>query len=215
MQEDVKICTVNVGMIGTNCYIVYKENGDIKKEAIIVDPGDDAHKIVDVIDELEVNPVAILLTHGHFDHILATNKIADKYNIKVYAHKAEQELLLDAEKNLSKGYRRDCKVINARSLEDNEEIILAGIKIKVLNTPGHTIGSSCYLLEESNILLSGDMLFRESVGRTDFPTGSDSDILNSLNNVLMKLDDDIEVYPGHGPSSTIGYERKNNMYVRF
>lgn len=213
MQEAINISTVNVGIIGTNCYIVYKENELGTKEAIIFDPGDDAHKIYDMVEELKVKPVAIVLTHGHFDHILATNEVANRYSISIYASKEEKELLADASLNLSASYRRNCVINNAVYLEDNQDIKIAGIGIKAINTPGHTKGSMCYLIKDNNILFSGDMLFRESVGRTDFPTGNDKDIVNSLNNKLMKMDDSIKVYPGHGPDTTIGYERKNNLYV--
>lgn len=213
MQELIKISKVNVGIIGTNCYIVYKENTTDDKEAIIVDPGDDAHKIYSMVDELGVKPVAIVLTHGHFDHILATNEVASRYNIEVYASKEERELLADASLNLSGGYRRHCIVKDIVDLEDNQDIEIAGINIRTINTPGHTKGSMCYLIKDNNVLFSGDMLFRESVGRTDFPTGNDKDIIDSLNNKLMKMDDGIKVYPGHGPDTTIGYERENNLYV--
>ena len=213
MQENIKISTVTVGLIGTNCYIVYKDNVESQKEAIIFDPGDDAHKICDRVDKLGVKPEAIVLTHGHFDHILATNEIASKYNINIYASKEEVELLKDTSLNLSASYRKDCVVKDVIVLEDNQDIEIAGINIKTINTPGHTKGSMCYLIKDKNILFSGDMLFRESVGRTDFPTGSDSEIIDSLNNKLMKMDDNIKVYPGHGPDTTIGYERQNNMYV--
>ncbi len=213
MQEDIKISTVTVGLIGTNCYIVYKENVEATKEAIIFDPGDDAHKICNMVEKLDVKPVAIVLTHGHFDHILATNELASKYNINIYASKEEIELLSDTKLNLSANYRRECVVNDVIYLEDNQDIEIAGISIKTINTPGHTKGSMCYFIKDNNILFSGDMLFRESVGRTDFPTGNDRQIIDSLNNKLMKMDDCIKVYPGHGPDTTIGYERQNNVYV--
>ena len=213
MQGDIKINTVHVGMIGTNCYIVYKDNTESLREAIIIDPGDDADKIYDKVEELGVKPVAILLTHGHFDHILAVNQVASKYNIDIYASEEEKKLLGDAMLNLSGGYRRNCIVKEYIKLCDGQELEVANIKFKTILTPGHTGGSMCYYIENEDVLFSGDMLFRESVGRTDFPTGSESQIINSLNNKLMKLEDKVEVYPGHGPATTIGYERVNNMYV--
>lgn len=213
MQGDIKINTVHVGMIGTNCYIVYKDNTESLREAIIIDPGDDADKIYDKVEEFGVKPVAILLTHGHFDHILAVNQVASKYNIDIYASEEEKKLLGDAMLNLSGGYRRDCIVKEYIKLCDGQELEVANIKFKTILTPGHTGGSMCYYIENEDVLFSGDMLFRESVGRTDFPTGSESQIINSLNNKLMKLEDKVEVYPGHGPATTIGYERVNNMYV--
>ena len=115
--------------------------------------------------------------------------------------------------NLSGGYRRDCTVKDYIKLVDGQELELANIQFKTILTPGHTSGSMCYFIENENVLFSGDMLFRESVGRTDFPTGSEEQIIISLNNKLMKLEDKVDVYPGHGPATTIGYERVNNMFV--
>ena len=213
MQGDIIISTVHVGMIGTNCYIVYKDNTESLKEAVIIDPGDDADKIYDKVEKLGVKPVAVLLTHGHFDHILAVNQVARKYNIDIYASEEEESLLGDAMLNLSGGYRRDCTVKDYIKLVDGQELELANIQFKTILTPGHTSGSMCYFIENENVLFSGDMLFRESVGRTDFPTGSEEQIIISLNNKLMKLEDKVDVYPGHGPATTIGYERVNNMFV--
>lgn len=227
MQGQARIKTVNVGMIGTNCYVLYKadnENNDnlndnvidnkqSTKQAIIVDPGDDAEKIYNAVEQLDVTPVAVLLTHGHFDHILAVNEVASKYNIYIYASDAEKQLLEDDNLNLSASYRRNCTVKKYVALKDKEKINLAGFEITPILTPGHTAGSTSYYIDDEKILFSGDMLFQESVGRTDFPTGSDRDIINSLNNKLMKLDDSVKVYPGHGPDTTIGYERQCNPYV--
>lgn len=213
MQGDVKISTVHVGMIVTNCYIVYNDNTESLKEAVIIDPGDDADKIYDKVEELGVNPIAVLLTHGHFDHILAVNQVASKYNIDIYASREEEKLLGDTMLNLSGEYRRDCIVTDYIKIGDKQELELANIKFKTILTPGHTGGSMCYYIEDENVLFSGDMLFRESVGRTDFPTGSEEHIIISLNNKLMKLEDKVDVYPGHGPVTSIGYERINNMYV--
>ena len=203
------ISQVNVGMIRTNCFIVYGDS----REAIIIDPGDDAHKIYAKVEELNVQPKAILLTHGHFDHIMAVDKVRQKYNIDVYAGNLEKALLADERLNGSGEYRRDCVVTQYKELVDGQVTQLAGITIKVISTPGHTAGSVCYLVDSAKVLFSGDTLFRESVGRTDLATGNERDIINSLNNRLMSLEDDIVVYPGHGQSTTIGYERENNVFI--
>jgi len=199
---------VNVGLIGTNCYIVYNDN----KEAIIIDPGADADKIESSVERLGVKPVAVLLTHGHFDHILAVNDIANHYNISVYVGANEERLLNDATLNGSKQYRRDCIVDNYKVLNDNEEIVLGGINIEVIFTPGHTEGSVCYYIDDAKVIFTGDTLFRESIGRTDLATGDDKLIIESLHK-LMELDDEIIVYPGHSDSSTIGYEKINNPFM--
>lgn len=199
---------VNVGMIGTNCYIIYNDD----KQAIIIDAGDDAEKIIKKVEELGVQVVAVLLTHGHFDHILAVNEIVDKYGVPVYAGADEEVLLKDPKLNGSSYYRRDRVVKNYSLLEDNSEITIAGFNIKVLFTPGHTVGSVCYYIKDSKVIFTGDTLFRESIGRTDMATGDDRLIIKSLHK-LMELEDDITVYPGHSEKSSIGYERMCNPYI--
>ena len=200
---------VNVGMIGTNCYIIYDND---KKEAIIIDAGDQASKIIRKIEELGVKVVAILLTHGHFDHILAVNDVATQYNVPVYAGASEERLLTDEQLNGSAYYRRNAIVDTYELLDDGSNVCIGGINVKVIFTPGHTEGSVCYYIEEAKVLFTGDTLFRESIGRTDMATGDDKLIIQSLNN-LMKLSDDIVVYPGHSEETTIGYERLNNPYI--
>lgn len=207
-KNGLNIDIVNVGIIGTNCYIIHND----KKEAIVIDAGDDAHKIYDKVEELGVKVVALMLTHGHFDHISAVDEVAQHYGVTVYAGKGETRLLTDAKMNGSAYYRRDKTVSEFEKLEDNRDIELGGIKFKVMFTPGHTEGSVCYYVEDAKVLFSGDTLFKESVGRTDMATGDDKKIIESLDK-LMKLDDDVDVYPGHSEESTIGYERRFNPYI--
>ena len=201
---------VSVGRLGTNCYIIYNE----AKEGVIIDAGADVDKIDVQIKRLEIKPIAILLTHGHFDHVMAVNELADRYDIPVYAGADETRLLDDGELNGSKYYlRRSYAVERYGLLQDGGHIVLGGIDIEVIFTPGHTEGSVCYYISNSGVLFTGDTLFRESVGRTDMPTGDEELIIKSLDK-LVKLSDDIVVYPGHGESSTIGYEKENNPYIR-
>jgi glyoxylase-like metal-dependent hydrolase (beta-lactamase superfamily II) len=207
-KNGLNIDIVNVGIIGTNCYIIYND----KKEAIVIDAGDDAHKIYNKVEELGVKVVALMLTHGHFDHISAVDEVAQHYGVTVYAGKGETRLLTDAKMNGSAYYRRDKTVSEFEKLEDNGDIELGGIKFKVMFTPGHTEGSVCYYVEDAKVLFSGDTLFKESVGRTDMATGDDKKIIESLDK-LMELDDDVDVYPGHSEESTIGYERRFNPYI--
>jgi glyoxylase-like metal-dependent hydrolase (beta-lactamase superfamily II) len=207
-KNGLNIDIVNVGIIGTNCYIIYND----KKEAIVIDAGDDAHKIYNKVEELGVKVVALMLTHGHFDHISAVDEVAQHYGVTVYAGKGETRLLTDAKMNGSAYYRRDKTVSEFEKLEDNGDIELGGIKFKVMFTPGHTEGSVCYYVEDAKVLFSGDTLFKESVGRTDMATGDDRKIIQSLDK-LMELDDDVDVYPGHSEESTIGYERRFNPYI--
>lgn len=199
-----------VGDVATNCYFVINKS---TKEMIITDPGDYAKMLADKIKEKELTPVAILLTHGHFDHAMAANELADKFDIQIYAHKKEEDLLKDPKYNLSsmigksENYHADIYV------NDGEILELAGFSIKVLHTPGHTPGGCCYYIEKEQILLSGDTLFQQSVGRTDFPGSSMSQLIQGIREKLLVLPDHTKVYPGHMDSTTIGQERQYNPFI--
>lgn len=197
-----------VGRVQTNCYIIAKE-----KRCIIVDPGDDFEKIVSFIETQDYEPVAIFLTHGHFDHIMAVNELKDKYHISVYASKAEAELLGDEYLNCSVhfGYKYSTKADVL--LKDGQWIDVIGMSINVIYTPGHTSGSCCYYIKDEKLLLSGDTLFYSSVGRTDLPTGDEKTLMKSLK-MLMELPEDVRVLSGHGPETHIGFEKANNPYIR-
>ena len=200
---------IRVGKLGTNCYIIYNDT----KDAIIIDPGAQFNKISDEIKNMELNPIAILLTHAHFDHIMAVNELVDYYSIPVYAGNNENRLLTDGELNGSKYYlRRSYMVDKFELLQDRQHITLGGIDIEIICTPGHTEGCVCYYIEDAGVLFTGDTLFRESIGRTDMPTGDEGLIIQSIYK-LIELGDDVIAYPGHGESTTIGYERLNNPYV--
>lgn len=193
-----------VGPVRTNCYIVNKKGSN---EAVIVDPGDEAFLIELKLTEWKLTPVAILLTHGHFDHIGAVNALKGRFDIKVYAFEKEKEVLT-SDMNLSRMIGGDRMTVEADEyLLEGTIIEVAGIKFKVLHTPGHTIGSCCYYVEEEKTLFSGDTLFFHSHGRTDFPTGSQSAIIRSIVGKLLVLEDDTQVYPGHEEETTIGSEK--------
>lgn len=204
----IKTCVV--GVTATNCYIVINQR---TKEAVIVDPGDQSAIIIAKIKELEVEPIGILLTHGHFDHIMATNIISKEFGIKIYASKLEQTILSDPSLNSSSMIRRNYTVEPDVLFEGEEIIKLAGFEFEVINTPGHTSGGVSYYLEKQGILFSGDTLFHESIGRTDFPTGDIRALNNSIVKNLFKLPKKVEVYPGHGQTTTIGHEMENNPFV--
>lgn len=193
-----------VGPVRTNCYIVNKKGSN---EAVIVDPGDEAFLIELKLTEWKLTPVAILLTHGHFDHIGAVNALKGRFDIKVYAFEKEKKVLT-SDMNLSRMIGGDRMTVEADEyLLEGTIIEVAGIKFKVLHTPGHTIGSCCYYVEEEKTLFSGDTLFFHSHGRTDFPTGSQSAIIRSIVGKLLVLEDDTQVYPGHEEETTIGSEK--------
>lgn len=208
----VKIYHTVLGEIGTNCYVVANES---VKKCIIVDPADQPEVIGDIADKCGCKPAAVLLTHGHYDHIMAAEAIKAKYNIKIYAGEYEKEVLLQPDKNLSGIMGRRQVSLNADEwLRDGDEPELADLKIKVLHTPGHTEGGVCYYIEEASALFSGDTLFAESVGRTDFPTGSMGKLINSIKSKLFLLPEETAVYPGHGDSTTIAYENRYNPYCQ-
>lgn len=193
----------------TNCYIVYD---DVVKEAFIVDPADSADEIQLKITELGVKPVAILLTHGHFDHIGAVDELRDKYKIKVYVYEDEKDVMT-SDANLASMIGKRMNVEADEYLRDLQTIIIGGEKIQVIHTPGHTKGSCCFYLPDEKVLFSGDTMFCQSFGRTDFPTGSMSQLISSIKNRLLKLDDDVKVYPGHNEETKIGFER--HMYDNY
>lgn len=198
-----------LGMVETNCYIVFDK---LSKRAVIIDPADSPKLIVDALSSEGVQADAVILTHGHFDHILGLQDF-EVENIKIYAAAAEAELLADAKLNSSSRVHRPYTVIPDVLLEDGDNIEIPGIKLQVIATPGHTGGSICFYDSENKVLFSGDTLFYRSIGRTDLPTGSKREIIDSIRQKLFLLPDETKVYPGHGPETTIGYEKANNPYV--
>jgi glyoxylase-like metal-dependent hydrolase (beta-lactamase superfamily II) len=203
------IITAVLGSVQTNSYIITNNN-----EAVIIDPEQDAGYFREKCRELQVTPVAILLTHGHFDHIGAVNGLKDALGLTVYAGRDEQELLSDPNLNGSAKMGRVPMKTTADVLVDDGGVLeLAGLTVKIIATPGHTAGGVCYLFGDS--LMSGDVLFADSFGRTDFPTGSQKALADSIINRLFALPGDTKVYPGHGKSTTIQYEKENNPIYRY
>ena len=205
-----KIGRIVMGMCQTNCYFVYEEG---EKDVIVFDPADKGEILFQKLTDAGFTIRAMLLTHGHFDHIWGVNKLRDLSGAKVYAYEGEKELCEDAGKNVSAQAGRAETVTADMYVRDGEIIEVAGMSCRLIATPGHTQGSCCYYFEEDGILISGDTLFRESVGRTDLPTGSYSALIHSVQDKLMPLSDEVKVYPGHGDETTIGHERKYNPFL--
>ena len=205
----IEIKSMTLGMVATNCYlIINKEN----KEALLVDPADNALRISNVIEENGCTLKAILLTHGHFDHIMALNDLKKRYNVPVYAHEEEEDVLKQSSLNLSGSIGQIYTTQADVYVKDGEHLKLAGLDVIVLYTPGHTKGGACDYFPEEKVLMSGDTLFHCSIGRTDFPTGSMSQLVRSVKEQLFVLPDDVQVYPGHDSVTSIGYEKQYNPF---
>lgn len=207
MKTGMRIETIIVGELSTNCYLAWDEE---TKRGFVVDPGEQSQKIIQACSRFGVKPEAVLLTHGHFDHIMAAKKIKEHFQIPVYAGIHEEELLADSQMNLSGMWAEAFTMKADRLVRDNETFSVAGMEIRVIETPGHTPGGVCYYLENEAVLFAGDTLFCESYGRTDFPGGSMFALIRSLRGKLFVLPDETDVYPGHGEATDIGYEKQHN-----
>ena len=197
------IKTIPVGMIETNCYIVTDEDS---KKCAIVDPGGDSNEILDYVESNELTPVAIFLTHGHYDHNLALETVMEDTGAPAYIH--------DAEVNRS-GQRDMYKLEDNGKLSlyaEGDVINVGNLEFKVLETPGHSPGSVTLMCNDA--LFTGDTLFRRECGRTDLEGGSEDTLMQSLKR-LAELDGDYEVYPGHMDASTLSYERSFNRYMKY
>ncbi|MCR4956429.1 MAG: MBL fold metallo-hydrolase [Lachnospiraceae bacterium] len=195
-----------VGHMEENCYLAVNED---TKEAVIIDPGAQADYIKEKVLEEGAKPVAILLTHGHFDHTGAVKELREYYGIKAYANEKEKEFLENLSMCLSK---TQVKVDDYFS--DMEVLLLAGFQIQAIWTPGHTPGGTCFYFVKEKVLFSGDSLFQESVGRSDLPGGSMGSLITSIKEKLFLLDDDVVVYPGHMDVTTIGHEKQYNFFIK-
>ena len=204
-----KITRMPVGMIRANCYIIESDS----KNAAAVDPGDEFEKIDAFLTENSLTLKKILLTHGHFDHIGAVAQLQEKYGAEVYVHADDAVMLTDRRKSLADDmpYYVYRPVEEYTTIDEGDKIELDELCFEVLHTPGHTKGGVCFRC--GNALFTGDTLFKMSMGRTDFPGGSLKEIFLSLGR-LGKIKENLEVYPGHNETSTLDYERKNNVYMK-
>ena len=199
-----------LGPVYTNCYF---PNNKEPREMIIIGSADCPENVELTVSQMNGKPVAILLTHGHFDHIMAAQAVKEKYNIPIYACRQEEEMLREPEINMTAHCGRDCSIAPDVFLEDLDVVKIAGFSVQMIHTPGHTKGSCCYYLKDEAVLFSGDTVFYGSVGRTDFPGGSTAQIVQSLHKLVDSLPEETEVFPGHDVSTSIGYEKRYNPFV--
>ena len=206
----IEIKRLVLGMIRTNCYIVYTQD---TKKAVIIDPATDSKRIIKEISALSVVPEAVLLTHGHFDHMIAADALRKEYGIPVCILEEDANMLEDAVENCSATFLTGYTTTADELLRDGQTLDFLHGALKVIATPGHTAGSCCYYSKEEGVLFSGDTLFQGSIGRTDLPTAKPSKIHSSIREKLFVLPEDTLVLTGHGEETTIGEEKANNPYV--
>lgn len=199
-----------LGSMGTNCYLLMNEN---TKELVIVDPATCPEYLLSHVKTKGYVPKAILLTHAHFDHVMGIDGWVKEYDIPVYLHEEEKQILENPEWNLSEAFGTGYSYQQTVGLMDGQNFHVAGFGFQVIHTPGHTAGGCCYYEKAEGVLMSGDTLFCQSVGRSDFPTGSMATLVHSIKEKLLCLPEETRVYPGHGEMTTIGDEKVYNPFL--
>ncbi|MBY6035511.1 MBL fold metallo-hydrolase [Fictibacillus nanhaiensis] len=200
-----------VGPVQENTYILFDSN----KEAVIIDPGSEALKIIQHIESLQLKPLAVLLTHAHFDHIGAVDPIRERYKLPLYIHKKEQDWLKNTKKNGSAHFGHSITARPASHIISDKETSLeiGPFSFDILLTPGHSPGSISYYVKSAGAVFSGDALFAGSIGRTDLYGGDQDVLLQSIHQKLLQLPEETVVLSGHGPETTIGMEMDSNPFL--
>jgi len=209
-----KIDRLILGAYETNCYVL--RNNDAAKDCLIVDTGLGSGKLNKFLEKQKLNPSALVLTHGHIDHIAGVAALRSRFpDIKVYIHKLDAKMLAEPQNNLSAMAGCLFSIEPADfSVEEHFCIEQAGLKLSVIHTPGHTPGGICLYSKDEGIVFTDDALFADSIGRTDFPYGSLEQLLKSIMEKLFTLPDETKVYPGHGPITTIAHEKAHNPFFK-
>lgn len=205
-------------MFATNCWVIA---GGPNQECIIVDPGmpDISHEITSLVSQHGLKPIATLITHGHLDHTFSVKPLADGYGIAAYIHSEDRDLLLRPQGAHGVEFLATLDAMNfeepkeVKNLRHGDQIEILDMKITAIHAPGHTRGSTMFTINDE-VLVSGDVLFAGSIGRTDLPSGSHEAMQKTLKTRVLPLSDDYRVLPGHGPETTIKFERKNNPYLK-
>lgn len=203
-----KIDSFFCGDLMVNCYVLSQEGRD---DCIVIDPGE-VWPVLDYLNEFQKKPAAILLTHGHFDHIGGAKQLREETGALICIHTMDADKLQSNRKNLSVLTGQLLEPFEAdRLLEDGEVLDYAGITLEVIHTPGHSVGGVCFVAKEERAIFCGDTVFYESCGRTDFPDGNQLDLYHSIADKLFTLEGDYTLYPGHDMKTTLEHERKYNM----
>lgn len=201
-----------LGIVQANCYVVENE----KKEAVLIDPGGEGERLIAIAESQSLNPLAILLTHAHFDHIAAVDELRNKWRIPVYLHHAERDWLADPEKNASASLPGVYKTVISppdEIINGEGQLNIGSFSFQIIETPGHSPGSVSFYNQEEGIVFSGDALFAGSIGRTDLYGGDHEQLMSSIIDKLIVLPDHVIVASGHGPETTIGAEKRSNPFL--
>lgn len=203
---------IPLGILQTNCYLLSDEN----KECIVIDPGEEGEKLLSIINAQKLKPIAIFLTHAHFDHIGAVDSIRDTFHIPVYVHKKEAAWLSDPVLNGSEIFMMG-KAVRQKPADQlitqESHLSIGSFNFDVFETPGHSPGSISFYVKELNVVFAGDALFQNSVGRTDLPGGNHQQLISSIKSKLFTLPDVTMVLSGHGPETIIDHEKRNNPFL--
>lgn len=201
-----------LGPLQTNCYILWNTTND----CLVIDPGGEGEKLIQWLENQSLSPLAILLTHAHFDHIGAVDQMRDHFSIPVYVHEKEAQWLLDPSLNGSQLFMMGelIRLKPADYILTNEKNLKIGdFQLQLFETPGHSPGSISYYVQECGIVLAGDTLFMGSIGRSDLPGGNQKELLASIHDKLLTLPEDTTVLPGHGPETSIEAEMDSNPFL--
>lgn len=203
--------TLVVGPYEVNCYLFWD---DMTRDGVIIDPGADGGTVVQAIAHYGITPRAVLLTHGHGDHIGAVREVMEKFDLPLYAAAKEVPLLTSPAANLSAFMGQAITTPKPDVALGDEQVVAWGpLQLRVLATPGHSPGGICFLDETDGVLFCGDALFQGSIGRTDLPGCSHETLIESIQKKILTLPDTVICYPGHGPHTTVGAERRTNPFL--